>query len=1068
MAEPKLMTCPDAEAIAAFAEGRLTEAARAEIVSHLDECEECVTELTLAMAAVRRDPGTAVASRRWRWLAVAAVVAVVAGLSWWLAMPRDRGDLETLIAVAPRSARSVEARLSGFPWATYRGAARQDAPAVDAERMKLVGVAGELVTRAKNEPNAEAQHAAGVAMVLIENPLAAAAFLENAARAANDARSWSDLAAARYAAAEDLQRPSLYPEALAAADRALQIEPALPEALFNRALILERLRLTGEARRMWTHYLEIDGTSPWATEARARLQALPATTTTLEFEKERPRLERAAAAGDREVVRSVVSRYPERARALAETEWLGMWGEAVQRGDSAAADAILTLARMVGEALTARTGEALLHESVAAIDAAAEPRRTEIAGGLARYLQARMRYARHEPAVARTELLRAAEALDAARHPMALSARFYAASARLASAEVRGARAELEQVRDRLAAHPGFLSLAGQTRWELGRAHLLDAKPTTAIPILAEGASLLRRAGERTREAFVESILASALASAGRGDESWGAQIRAFEALSAEGIAERLEASIAGAVRTELIAGRRDSALALARLNRSVERPDARVLDVLDALLQRALLETADGNPAEALRAAREAEKLAARATDPAQRARLAADAAFALGAAQSLREPRSATASLTTAIDYYREHGLTLALPEPLLLRARCALARGDPGSAAGDLEAGIVAIEAARGSDDATAAEKGPLQAGRTLFEEAVRLALTRGDPAGAFALAERLQGGTISVEALQERLAGSGVVVLEVVVLPGELVTFAVSDEDFAVHRRAWLGGEVTYEDVIRPAEAIVGAARSVIVVPDPLLETTPFAALFDRERQKYLVERVPVAIAPSAAVLERTPVRHRPRSLAAIGLASGGAAGTRGLPAVDGELADIVPLYVRRSRALAATARYADLRAAGADVIHIAGHTRRQPGAGEQALLFGAGEWITWRDIAAGTVDAEVVVLAACETLRSPASQSTRAPSLGAAFVGAGARDVVGTLAEIADRDARALFFALHRELAAGGDAATALRHVQIDAIRRGGDAPWRNTAVLTRRIPVAAGDGTRGNDASRAR
>ena len=248
MTGPKLTMCPEAESIAAFAEGRLTGAAGEELIQHLDECEECTTEVTLAMAAARGNQATATQRPR-HWLAAAAAVLVlVGGVSWWMATRRHDGDLESLMAVAPRSARSVEARLSGFPWATYRGTSRQQsAPEVDPERMKLVGVAGELVARAKREPGAEAQHAAGVAMVMIESPLAGATFLENAARTENGARSWNDLAAARYAAAEDLQRPSLYPEALSAADRALQLEPAMPEASFNRALILERLRLAGEA-----------------------------------------------------------------------------------------------------------------------------------------------------------------------------------------------------------------------------------------------------------------------------------------------------------------------------------------------------------------------------------------------------------------------------------------------------------------------------------------------------------------------------------------------------------------------------------------------------------------------------------------------------------------------------------------------------------------------------------------------------------------------------------------------------------------------------------------------------
>src|SRR5687767_4311581 len=49
--------------------------------------------------------------------------------------------------------------------------------------------------------------------------------------------------------------------ALAAADRALDLQPALPEALFNRAIILDALALRGAAAAACQKYLEVDSTS---------------------------------------------------------------------------------------------------------------------------------------------------------------------------------------------------------------------------------------------------------------------------------------------------------------------------------------------------------------------------------------------------------------------------------------------------------------------------------------------------------------------------------------------------------------------------------------------------------------------------------------------------------------------------------------------------------------------------------------------------------------------------------------------------------------------------------------
>src|SRR6185369_2246867 len=102
----------------------------------------------------------------------------------------------------------------------------------------------DAIDRADHDRSPRAQHAAGVATLLADDPIKAIDRLHEASeRAPNDARMASDLAAAQLAAAESLGRASLYPEALASADRALRIDANLSEALFNRALILERLGL---------------------------------------------------------------------------------------------------------------------------------------------------------------------------------------------------------------------------------------------------------------------------------------------------------------------------------------------------------------------------------------------------------------------------------------------------------------------------------------------------------------------------------------------------------------------------------------------------------------------------------------------------------------------------------------------------------------------------------------------------------------------------------------------------------------------------------------------------------
>jgi tetratricopeptide (TPR) repeat protein len=281
MSNQPIPLCPTAETLALFANGDLDAQTRNAVLAHIEYCSDCMAAVLSASAFLEEErervapKENVYTSSRW-WMAVAAAIVLAI-----IAVPflRQRDPIGRLAALAPRSERGSEARLSGgFAWAPYHGPMRSTDAGVDAGRLKLGGAAGDVIDRAGYDRSAEAQHAAGVAMVLVEKPEEAIVRLEDAARTSHDAKTWSDLAAARYAAAVQLGRASLYPTALAAADAALHINPNLPEALFNRALILERLGLNDEAKRAWQNYLQADRLSPWANEARSHIAAMPVST----------------------------------------------------------------------------------------------------------------------------------------------------------------------------------------------------------------------------------------------------------------------------------------------------------------------------------------------------------------------------------------------------------------------------------------------------------------------------------------------------------------------------------------------------------------------------------------------------------------------------------------------------------------------------------------------------------------------------------------------------------------------------------------------------------------------
>lgn len=1061
MTEARRNDCLDAETLAAFAEGRLKRHEIPAVLAHLDGCQRCMHALETASAT------PAAPSRRSApWLAAiaAALVIVVAGvvITRRLAVSSPPGRA-TLVALSPRQERMVEPRLTGgFPWAPYHGPMRAPDTPPDPTQLRLGGAAGEILGRAQHDASTETQQAAGAALLLIERPLDAATRLRAAAeRSPADATLWSDLGAAEYAAAVRTGRASLYPEALAALDHALRLRPDLPEALFNLALTLERLGLPSQAREAWQRYLAVDASSPWSAEARAHLERLPTTNGASLFRGDQPRLERAAAEGDAQTVAALVARYPQQGRLFGEAEYLGQWGEALQRGDAAEAARTLAIARAIGLALERTSGEALLAEAVRTIDSAAD--RSSLAEAHVVYRRGRIAYSRQAPAAAEPDLRRAA-ALFAAGDPMALVARYFAASTRFDQNDVAGARRELEALRAEADALPRFAALGAQIRWELALCLMEDEDWARAIPMLGDAEAAFHRLGERANEGFLQALLADAYLSVGWPDEGWVSRIRSFDTLSAENRADRLPASLGAAVFFELRSGRPQAARALIEVEKSVLREAHNDLLLSRALVREAVLDSEIGDAGAAWASVREATAVAARLTDPAVGARAAADVAFARGAALLRQDPAQARALLGSAIDDYRRMEATPFLAECHLLRARAALRLNDREAARRDLETGIDVYERHRIRFADSVAGTGVLDAGAALYRESIHLAVDRGDAPSLFAGTERFFGQMApeigpgqTLPELQQELAGSGAMVLELVVLPEEVVGLSITAGEALIVRRPaadlrTLDETKLYDLLIRPAQAQLARSDRLIVVADPLLRGIPFAALYDSAAGQRLVERLPVAMALRAGTLHRLPA-HPARSLVSVQLAAGGSAPA--LPGAGEEIGQIGRLYPRAQAIDGATFPRLVQAARQADVIHIAGHTEKATGSEESVLVFGEGERVTWRRAAAAPIGgAPVVVLAACETLRNAETARLRSLSLGGGFLAAGAGDVIGTLAPIPDNDARALFSDLHRHLAAGRDAAEALRLTQMDAIAaeaKGQRSAWRAVALLTRRI-----------------
>jgi tetratricopeptide (TPR) repeat protein len=273
----------DAETLAAFIDGRLEPRERAAVEAHLAECTDCY-EVWMASGVAFRDEAdleklvvrTHPQRQTRAWLYAGAGLAAAAAIALVVTSPQlfNRNQITDLheLVDAVGGNRRTEARLTGgFQWGAVPPIRRGDSNALP---VAIEAVATKL-TQMPDGGRAETVALKGVAALILGDSANAVTQLESAvARESGRARFWSDLAAAYLEAARTGGRSRGVDDALSAANRALQIDPALPEALFNRALALEQSGNFGAARTAWAEYLRVDPTSDWAREAERRLAAV--------------------------------------------------------------------------------------------------------------------------------------------------------------------------------------------------------------------------------------------------------------------------------------------------------------------------------------------------------------------------------------------------------------------------------------------------------------------------------------------------------------------------------------------------------------------------------------------------------------------------------------------------------------------------------------------------------------------------------------------------------------------------------------------------------------------------
>jgi tetratricopeptide (TPR) repeat protein len=270
-------TCPSLETIGAFVDGRFKDREREVIADHLASCETCYFVFSeAARARVAGQPQAEVVPftpRRKTWqiaagLAAAATIVLAVNV-WQRSGPNAEARALNGLVTAVGTARTIEPRMTGgFAYAPVRGPVRGSTDAATLSPDVRIAIA-------EIEKQYAARPIAAIAAIVAGQPDRAITILEAASQQQpTSATILNDLSAAYLVLAERNQSNSDAGRGLATANRALEIERLMPEALFNRALALQILGMTDDARTAWQSYLTIDDRSGWADEARARLRLL--------------------------------------------------------------------------------------------------------------------------------------------------------------------------------------------------------------------------------------------------------------------------------------------------------------------------------------------------------------------------------------------------------------------------------------------------------------------------------------------------------------------------------------------------------------------------------------------------------------------------------------------------------------------------------------------------------------------------------------------------------------------------------------------------------------------------
>jgi CHAT domain-containing protein/tetratricopeptide (TPR) repeat protein len=908
----------------------------------------------------------------------------------------------------------------------------------------------------------------------------------------HDARGWSDLAAVYLVRAQRADEPRDLLRAYEAASRALRENGFLVEARFNQALALEHLFLRDVAHAAWQDYLKLVRTSGWAKEAGRSSQILGGLQARGVWDQQEHLLDRAALAGDTRTVEVIVGQYRQAAREYAEQRLFGAWADAVVGKQSGLAANRLRILKAIGGALVRTSGEHLVYDSVAVIEAAeaGDPRVwRDLVQGMRDFRDGHKLYAARQTRQAVLKLTVSRAALDRARSPFAFRAAFFIASSDYIDRKYKHAIAQTGRLGQRLEGSP-YGALLGHVYWIKALSEATLGRTQGSIEDYRRSYSEFRRLGERENAFNISCRLGEVLASRGRKQEAWQYIYRALRGSPQLRDSGQLATLFMIAGNAALQDGLDEAAL-IFQQERVRQSRLSNPLATVEAITWIAHFQHQMGDRKGALASLREAEHRVAEVEDSAQ-PRRKADIAMTEGLIIASENPDRAVALLTSALSIYTEDNNLIFALSALLARGRALRQAGNDVGAERDFDAALSLYDRLGESLKEEDFRLALLEEADSVFDEMVDLQADR-DPESAFAYADRartrvLPGGASKLKSsgaaetnhllrteprplplgeIQRQLP-DGVALVQFYVLPDRVLIWRLRrdpmDLDFFEQniRREDLENRIArlrgfdakdwenvsadlFDLLVRPWLATVAVGERIVLIPDKVLHRVAFAALRDRSNGDFLIETHPLAVAPSATLYVNALERQ----------GAGGMDRSRGLvigePAIDGSLFGTLlalPAAKREAERLAArtgarliTGDAADKaafleEATRAEWIQFSGHAVVDPSntlLSKLVLAPGAdGDpgMLTAREIYSLKLDGtRLVILAACDTGNEYVPGGEGATSLARAFLAAGVPTVVASLWSVDDDATARLFDAFHHHLLAGSDPVDALRLAQ---------------------------------------